>query len=85
MDLVADHHEQKDDIVILNAYPIVTEENGLKGVADRHGNIILPCEYRSLEASRDGIVTVRGKKTCLSEAAGNFCLWQYGMTDGCPC
>ena len=63
MDLVADHHEQKDDIAILNAYPIVTEKNGLKGVADRHGNIILPCEYRSLEISRDGIVTVRGKNT----------------------
>lgn len=63
LDLVADHREQKDDIAILNAYPIVTEKNGLKGVADRYGNIILPCEYRNLETSRDGIVTVRGKKT----------------------
>ncbi len=41
LDLVADHREQKDDIAILNAYPIVTEKNGLKGVADR------PREYYS--------------------------------------
>lgn len=62
LDLVADHYEQKDDISILRAYHIVTGVNGLKGIADRNGDIILPCEYRSLEISRDGIVTVKGKE-----------------------
>ena len=62
LDLIADHREQKDDISILRACHIVTGVNGLKGIADRNGNIILPCEYRSLEISRDGIATVKGKE-----------------------
>ena len=62
LEMVANHLEQKDDIGILRTYHIVKQENGFKGLNDRNGNIIIPYEYRSLEISRDGIVTVKGKR-----------------------
>ena len=62
LEMVANHLEQKDDIGILRTYHIVKQENGFKGLNDRNGNIIIPYEYRSLEISRDGIATVKGKR-----------------------
>ena len=65
---IVGHERQKRMLVDSYGYSIVENENGLLGIKDKDGNVILDCLYKKIEVGNDGFAYCRiGKKAVRKE------------------
>ena len=51
---IINHECQQQMIMDTYGYQIVEDENGLKGIKDKDGKMILECQYKKIEVTNDG-------------------------------
>ena len=51
---IINHERQQQLIMDTYGYQIVEDENGLKGIKDKDGKMILECQYKKIEVTNDG-------------------------------
>ena len=59
---VMTHDGQRMDLEAAYGYEIVENEEGLSGVVDKEGNIVLPCIYNKVELKAYGFATLYSRK-----------------------
>ena len=59
---VMTHDGQRMDLEAAYGYEIVENEDGLSGVVDKEGNIVLPCIYNKVELKAYGFATLYSRK-----------------------
>ena len=59
---VMTHDGQRMDLEVAYGYEIVENEEGLSGVVDKEGNIVLPCIYNKVELKAYGFATLYSRK-----------------------